>query len=49
MRDYFDSTYHKSQIEAEYFKMNAEKQIVACYKCRISAGGIRAVRDNGRK
>ena len=33
-RDYFDSTYHKSQTEAEYFKMIAEKQIVACYKCR---------------
>jgi hypothetical protein len=34
-RDYFDSTNHKSQTEADYFKMIAEKQIVACYKCRI--------------
>ena len=34
-RDYFDSTYHKSQSETEYFTMISEKQIVACYKCRI--------------
>ena len=34
-RDYFDSTYRKSQSDTDYFKMISEKQIVACYKCRI--------------
>ena len=34
-RDYFDSTYRKSQTDTDYFKMISEKQIVARYKCRI--------------
>lgn len=34
-RDYFDSSYHKSASEKEYFKMITEKKIVACYKCRM--------------
>ena len=29
-RDYFDSSYHKSPSETEYFKIIAENQIVAC-------------------
>jgi hypothetical protein len=34
-RDYFDSSYHKSPSELEYFKMISEKKIIACYKCRL--------------
>jgi hypothetical protein len=34
-RDYFYSSHHKSSSEKEYFKIIAENQIVACYKCRI--------------
>lgn len=30
-----DSNYHKSQTEAEYFKLISEKKIVVCYKCRL--------------
>ena len=32
-RQYFDSSYHKSPSENEYFKIIAENQIVVCYKC----------------
>lgn len=35
MRYYFDSTYHKSQTETEYFRMITEKRIIVCYKCRM--------------
>ena len=34
IREYFDSSNHKSPSEAEYFKI-AENQIVACYKCQM--------------
>ena len=34
-RDYFDSSHHRSPSEKEYFKIIAENQIVACYKCRM--------------
>ena len=34
-RKYFDTAYHKSPSENEYFKIISENQIVVCYKCRM--------------
>ena len=40
-RDYFDSSYHKSPSELEYFKMISEKKIIACYKCRLEIKSVK--------
>lgn len=34
-RGYCDSNHHKSRTETEYFRLLTEKQILACYKCRM--------------
>jgi len=33
--EYSDSSYRKSRSEQDYFKIIAENNIVACYKCRM--------------